>query len=112
MLGGGLVPGSVVLIGGDPGIGKSTLLIQALADIGRQTTVLYVSGEESADQIALRAHRLGLKGDAVRLLTENQVENILGCARDERPQVMVVDLNPDDVHRHAGVGPGKRGAGA
>ena len=91
VLGGGLVPGSVVLIGGDPGIGKSTLLIQALAEIGKSTRVLYVSGEESADQIALRARRLGLKGDAVRLLTENQVENILACARAERPQVMVLD---------------------
>ncbi len=91
VLGGGLVPGSVVLIGGDPGIGKSTLLIQALAEVGKAASVLYVSGEESADQIALRAHRLGLKGDAVRLLTENQVENILGCARTEQPQVMVVD---------------------
>ncbi len=91
VLGGGLVPGSVVLIGGDPGIGKSTILIQALAEVGKRASVLYVSGEESADQIALRAHRLGLKGDAVRLLTENQVENILGCARAEQPQVMVVD---------------------
>jgi DNA repair protein RadA/Sms len=91
VLGSGLVPGSVVLIGGDPGIGKSTLLIQALAEVGKRASVLYVSGEESADQIALRAHRLGLKGDAVRLLTENQVENILGCARAEQPQVMVVD---------------------
>ncbi len=91
VLGGGLVPGSVVLIGGDPGIGKSTLLIQALAEVGKAASVLYVSGEESADQIALRAHRLGLRGDAVRLLTENQVENILECARAEQPQVMVVD---------------------
>ncbi len=91
VLGGGLVPGSVVLIGGDPGIGKSTLLIQALAEVGKAASVLYVSGEESADQIALRAHRLGLKGDAVRLLTENQVENIIECARAEQPQVMVVD---------------------
>src|SRR3990167_2146976 len=81
VLGGGLVPGSVVLIGGDPGIGKSTLLTQALAEVGRGAAVLYVSGEESADQIALRAHRLGLKGGSVRLLTENQVENIIGCAR-------------------------------
>ncbi len=91
VLGGGLVPGSVVLIGGDPGIGKSTILIQALAEVGKRASVLYVSGEESADQIALRAHRLGLSGDAVRLLTENQVENIIDCARAEQPQVMVVD---------------------
>ena len=85
------MPGSVVLIGGDPGIGKSTLLTQALAEVGKRATVLYVSGEESADQIALRAHRLGLKGGSVRLLTENQVESIIGCARQEQPQVMVVD---------------------
>jgi len=91
VLGGGLVPGSVVLIGGDPGIGKSTILIQALAEVGKAASVLYISGEESADQIALRAHRLGLRGDAVRLLTENQVENIIECARMEQPQVMVVD---------------------
>ncbi len=72
VLGGGLVVGSVVLIGGDPGIGKSTLLLQALATIGDAAQVLYVSGEESSDQIALRARRLGLKGDRLRLLTENR----------------------------------------
>jgi DNA repair protein RadA/Sms len=91
VLGGGLVVGSVVLIGGDPGIGKSTLLIQALATIGDGAQVLYVSGEESSDQIALRARRLGLRGDRLRLLTENQVEKIITCAQDERPQVIVVD---------------------
>jgi DNA repair protein RadA/Sms len=91
VLGGGLVLGSVVLIGGDPGIGKSTLLLQALAEVGRTASVLYVSGEESADQIALRAQRLGVTGERLQLLTENQVENILSCASVERPQVMVVD---------------------
>jgi DNA repair protein RadA/Sms len=91
VLGGGLVAGSVVLIGGDPGIGKSTLLIQALTEIGRNARVLYVSGEESGDQIALRAQRLGLKGDAVRLLTETQVEALIATAHRERPQVMVID---------------------
>ncbi|MHB8741707.1 MAG: DNA repair protein RadA [Sulfuricaulis sp.] len=91
VLGGGLVAGSVVLIGGDPGIGKSTLLTQALATISQSSDVLYISGEESSDQIALRAQRLGLKGDRLRLLTENQVETIITLAQAEQPQVIVVD---------------------
>jgi DNA repair protein RadA/Sms len=91
VLGGGLVAGSVVLIGGDPGIGKSTVLIQALSAMSRGARVLYVSGEESADQIAMRAQRLGLKGDQVRLLTENQIEVVIAVAQSERPQVIVVD---------------------
>jgi DNA repair protein RadA/Sms len=91
VLGGGLVVGSVVLIGGDPGIGKSTLLIQALATIGRSAKVLYVTGEESLQQIALRAHRLGLDAKRVHALAENHVESILTCAESEQPQVMVID---------------------
>ncbi|MHB8622910.1 MAG: DNA repair protein RadA [Sulfuricaulis sp.] len=91
VLGGGLVAGSVVLIGGDPGIGKSTLLTQALATISQSSDVLYISGEESSDQIALRAQRLGLKGDRLQLLTENQVETIITLAQAEQPQVIVVD---------------------
>lgn len=94
VLGGGLVPGSVVLLGGDPGIGKSTLLLQALAEIGRNARVLYASGEESADQIALHAQRLGVAGAAaerLRLLTENRVEDVLAAARREQPQVLVLD---------------------
>jgi DNA repair protein RadA/Sms len=94
VLGGGLVPGSVVLLGGDPGIGKSTLLIQALAEVGRAARVLYASGEESADQIALRARRIGIVGEAAArlgLLTENRVEDVLAAARAERPQVIVLD---------------------
>jgi DNA repair protein RadA/Sms len=89
--GGGLVVGSVVLIGGDPGIGKSTLLIQALAAISAHAPVLYITGEESAQQIALRARRLGLKADGVRLLAENRVEQILATATSEKPTVMVID---------------------
>jgi DNA repair protein RadA/Sms len=89
--GGGLVVGSVVLIGGDPGIGKSTLLIQALAAISTHAPVLYITGEESAQQIALRARRLGLKADGVRLLAENRVEQILATATSEKPTVMVID---------------------
>ncbi len=91
VLGGGLVVGSVVLIGGDPGIGKSTLLTQALAMMANKVPVLYVTGEESAQQVALRARRLGLKADRVRLLAENQIETILACAESERPSVLVID---------------------
>jgi DNA repair protein RadA/Sms len=91
VLGGGMVNGSVILIGGDPGIGKSTLLIQALSALGGQTRTLYVSGEESIEQISLRARRLGLNLKALRTLTENQMEAILAAATAERPQVMVID---------------------
>jgi DNA repair protein RadA/Sms len=92
-LGGGLVPGSVVLIGGDPGIGKSTLLLQALAtharDPGQQP--LYVTGEESLRQVTLRAQRLDLATERLRLLAETHVETILALAARERPTVMVID---------------------
>ena len=91
VLGGGMVTGSVVLIGGDPGIGKSTLLLQGLAELSARAPVLYVSGEESADQIALRAQRLGIPGERLRLLTENQVETILAAMEAEKPQVVVID---------------------
>ncbi|BAO44721.1 DNA repair protein RadA [Thiolapillus brandeum] len=91
VLGGGLVNGSVVLIGGDPGIGKSTLLIQALAALSEQIRTLYVSGEESAEQIGLRASRLGLPVDRLELLTETCVEGILGLAGQHKPDVMVMD---------------------
>ena len=91
VLGGGRVAGSVVLLGGDPGIGKSTLLIQTLAGLSGSMTALYVSGEESPEQISLRARRLGLPCDNLRLLAETCVERILSLARDESPAVMVVD---------------------
>lgn len=91
VLGGGLVQGSVVLIGGDPGIGKSTLLIQALAALGTQLPSLYVTGEESLQQVSLRAHRLGLQADNLRLLAETNVERILSLAAIEKPKVMVID---------------------
>jgi DNA repair protein RadA/Sms len=99
VLGGGLVQGSVVLIGGDPGIGKSTLLLQASAAIGRdwqgpgsgQHPVLYVTGEESPRQVSLRAHRLSLRPEAVRLLAETNVERILATAQVEQPRVLVID---------------------
>ena len=90
VLGGGLVGGGVVLLGGDPGIGKSTLLLQALADINARARTLYVSGEESAAQIALRGNRLGLNAD-IPLLTEIRLEAILGTLKAEQPQVAVID---------------------
>ena len=91
VLGGGLVEGSVVLIGGDPGIGKSTLLLQALAHLSASREVLYVSGEESASQIALRARRLGLEGARVPLLAEIELERVLAAINDRRPAVAVID---------------------
>jgi DNA repair protein RadA/Sms len=91
VLGGGLVPGSVVLIGGDPGIGKSTLLLQTVATLAERCGALYVTGEESPQQVSLRAHRLGLPTVGVRLLAETRVETILEAAAKERPQVLVVD---------------------
>jgi DNA repair protein RadA/Sms len=91
VLGGGLVAGSVVLIGGDPGIGKSTLLLQALASLAGDLRALYITGEESPEQVAMRARRLGVAADEVRLLAETAVERIVEHARVEKPQVMVID---------------------
>ncbi|MCM5569145.1 DNA repair protein RadA [Burkholderiaceae bacterium FT117] len=91
VLGGGLVEGSVVLIGGDPGIGKSTLLLQALAHLSTSRQVLYVSGEESASQIALRARRLGVDGARLPLLAEIELERIVSAVEERRPAVVVVD---------------------
>jgi DNA repair protein RadA/Sms len=90
-LGGGLVRGQVVLIGGDPGIGKSTLLLQALAAMGGTRNVVYVSGEESAEQVALRATRLQLDSNGVRLLAETNLERIAATLAEARPEVAVID---------------------
>lgn len=91
VLGGGMVPGSVVLIGGDPGIGKSTLLLQTLASLGERFSTLYVSGEESPQQVSLRAHRLKLPTSTLHMLAETRVEDILAVSAKEKPQVLVVD---------------------
>jgi DNA repair protein RadA/Sms len=96
VLGGGLVAGSVVLLGGEPGIGKSTLLLQAAAGVARSgATVLYATGEESASQVRLRAGRLGLAGgpvgDAIRVVAETAVGRIVDLARDELPGLLVID---------------------
>jgi len=90
VLGGGLVQGSVVLLGGDPGIGKSTLLLQILTQLGEHNP-LYITGEESLQQVSARAMRLGLKTDSINLLVETRVEDILNTAQIEKPRVMVID---------------------
>ena len=91
VLGGGLVAGAVVLIGGDPGIGKSTLLLQVMAKISQRDKVLYVTGEESASQVALRAQRLGLIEHEITLLTATDLTQILTAAEQQKPSVMVID---------------------
>lgn len=91
VLGGGLVAGGVVLIGGDPGIGKSTLLLQALASLSKTRSTLYVSGEESGAQIALRARRLAVDAQDLKLQAEIQLEKILGTIADLKPEVAVID---------------------
>lgn len=91
VLGGGLVAGAVVLIGGDPGIGKSTLLLQALVAMSGERRVLYVTGEESAEQVALRARRLGLSGDGVDLFAEIRLEAIQTALLEQKPAVAVID---------------------
>ncbi|MDY0977064.1 DNA repair protein RadA [Massilia sp. CFBP9012] len=91
VLGGGLVAGGVVLIGGDPGIGKSTLLLQALSSLSTVRSTLYVSGEESGAQIALRAKRLAVDAKDLKLQAEIQLEKILGTIADLKPDVVVID---------------------
>lgn len=91
VLGGGLVAGGVVLIGGDPGIGKSTLLLQALSSLSATRSTLYVSGEESGAQIALRAKRLAVDARDLKLQAEIQLEKILGTIADLKPDVVVID---------------------
>lgn len=91
VLGGGIVPGSAILIGGSPGAGKSTLLLQTMCRLAEQMKVLYVTGEESLQQVALRAQRLGLPTNNLRLLAETSVEIICDLADQEHPKVMVID---------------------
>jgi DNA repair protein RadA/Sms len=91
VLGGGLVPGSVTLIGGDPGIGKSTLMLQAAAALNQSGPVLYATGEESLKQVALRARRLGLKDAAAALIAETCVQEIVGAATALGARVLIID---------------------
>jgi DNA repair protein RadA/Sms len=91
VLGGGIVPGSVILLGGDPGIGKSTLLLQVSAQIAQVITPLYVTGEESLSQIAMRASRLGLQADELDCMAETSVESIIATTLQKKPDLVVID---------------------
>ena len=106
VLGGGLVCGSVILLSGEPGIGKSTLLLQICAAMSKEKTVLYVSGEESAAQISMRAKRLGIKSKSVYLLTETNVEKILESAKKLAPDIIVVDSIQTMYHTESTTIPG------
>ncbi len=90
VLGGGIVTGSVILVGGNPGIGKSTLLLQVLCSLKRERS-LYVTGEESLRQVALRAERLGYKDSSLRVIASTHLEEVLAAAMHERPNIMVID---------------------
>jgi DNA repair protein RadA/Sms len=91
VLGGGLVPGSAILVGGNPGAGKSTLLLQTLCHLASGMEALYITGEESLQQVAMRANRLGLPTDRLRLMSETNVEAIAAAALEYGPRVLVVD---------------------
>ncbi len=91
VFGGGLTPGSVSLLGGEPGIGKSTLLLQVAATMAGGRPVIYASGEESTDQISQRAHRLGLRGEQLALLCDNALESILALCQERRAALLVID---------------------
>ncbi|HOO49697.1 MAG TPA: ATPase domain-containing protein, partial [Alphaproteobacteria bacterium] len=91
VLGGGFVPGSVILLGGDPGGGKSTILLQAMCIAAQERSVLYVSGEESLPQIAGRAKRIGLPTNKIKMLAETSVEKVCEIADKEKPEIIVID---------------------
>ncbi|HAN27332.1 MAG TPA: DNA repair protein RadA, partial [Haliea salexigens] len=101
VLGGGLVPGSAILVGGNPGAGKSTLLLQTMCHLAANIDALYITGEESLQQVAMRARRLGLATDRLRLMAETNVEAIIAAAENHRPRVLVVDsiqvVHSDDL---------------
>lgn len=101
VLGGGLVPGSCILIGGEPGAGKSTLLLQTLCALAKTKQTLYVTGEESPQQVAMRAQRLGLPTDRVQVMAETSVETVCATAAMMKPDILVVDsiqvMNLEDI---------------
>jgi DNA repair protein RadA/Sms len=109
VLGGGIVPGAVVLIGGDPGIGKSTLVLQALAHLARRGPALYVSGEESPQQIKMRADRLGIAEPQLLVLAETSVEAVLEHAHAVRPVVLAIDSIQTVFTEQLGSTPGSIG---
>lgn len=106
VLGGGFVPGSVVLIGGHPGAGKSTLLLQTLCHLAGSMNALYITGEESLQQVAMRGQRLGLPADQLQMLSETSVEAICQVAQQHKPKVIVVDsiqvMHMDDIQSAPG----------
>ena len=106
VLGGGLVEGSVILLGGDPGVGKSTLLLQVAAELSQTLRVLYVSGEESARQIKMRANRLSLAQDHLFVLAENSVESILEKCAGMQPHVLMIDSIQTMVSQESASAPG------
>ncbi|MGA4816823.1 ATPase domain-containing protein [Pseudomonas aeruginosa] len=115
VLGGGLVDGSVVLIGGDPGIRKSTILLQTLCNLASRVPALYVTGEESQQRVAMRARRLSLPEDKLKVMTETSIETIIATARPGRPRVMVIDSIQTIFTEQFAIGagwrrPGPRGA--
>lgn len=91
VLGGGIVSGSLILLGGDPGIGKSTLLLQTCGNLGADKQVLYVSGEESGRQIKLRADRLGVATENLKIYSETNMTNIISCIYQEKPDILIID---------------------
>lgn len=106
VLGGGVVKGSLILVGGDPGIGKSTLLLQICQNIGENKKVLYVSGEESERQISLRAERLGVNTPNLYLISETDIDIILACITNNKPDVVIIDsiqtMHTEDIASAAG----------
>lgn len=114
VLGGGLVEGSLILVGGDPGIGKSTLLLQICEKMGEEKKILYVSGEESEGQIKLRAERLGVTTGNLYLISETDVELIIECINEVKPDIVIIDsiqtMNREDIASAAGSVPQVREA--
>lgn len=106
VLGGGMVPGSAILIGGHPGAGKSTLLLQVLCQLSQQMSALYITGEESLQQVAMRAQRLNLPTQGLKMLSETSVEAILNTAEQMKPKILVVDsiqvVHLDDIQSAPG----------
>lgn len=111
VLGGGIVKGSLILVGGDPGIGKSTLLLQICQKAGEEKKILYVSGEESEGQIKMRAERLGVTCESLYLISETDVETIIECINGVKPDIVIIDsiqtMNRQDIT----LGGGQRSAG-
>ena len=106
VLGGGIVPGAAILIGGNPGAGKSTLLLQTMCRLAAEMPTLYVTGEESLQQVAMRASRLGLPKDNLKMLSETSIDKICQIADKEKPKIMVIDsiqvMHVDDVQSSPG----------